>query len=172
MKNHLPYRPILHLPKTKFEKIVNSIGLFIYGATILFLIVNWGNIPDKVPGHFNAAGEVDRWGSKYELITLPIIALLLFVIMSLVEKIPHLHNYPDRLNESNVVQFYTHSRKLLNLVKNILLVMFSSLSIQIVRVAQGAIDDIGIALMPIFLIVIFGTVGIGMYKQSKIKYCD
>ncbi len=33
-------------------------------------------LPDRVPLHYNFAGEIDRWGSKWELLLLPGITLL------------------------------------------------------------------------------------------------
>lgn len=51
--------------------------------TVLALIVSWGAtlaalayFPDRVPAHWNAAGEVDRWGSKFENLILPVVQLL------------------------------------------------------------------------------------------------
>ncbi|MFC7684806.1 DUF1648 domain-containing protein [Ureibacillus sp. GCM10028918] len=127
MKKYLPHRPILHLPKTKFEMMMDAIGIVLFVGSIVFLIMNWDGIPDKVPVHFNGAGEVDRFGSRVELIILPIIGLFIFVLMSLLEKVPHMHNYPNRINESNAELFYLPSRKLLNVIKNICLVMFAYL---------------------------------------------
>ncbi|PYF03947.1 DUF1648 domain-containing protein [Ureibacillus chungkukjangi] len=169
MKKYLPYRPVLYLPKTKSERIMDIIGITLFLGAILFVGVNWGNIPESIPAHFNIEGEIDRWGSKYEFIFLPIIAVFLFVIMSLLEKAPHMHNYPDRINEENVEQFYLHSRKLLNIVKNFCLILFAYLIVQIGRVAIGGIERFSIGLVPIILIILFGTIGIGIYRQSKIK---
>lgn len=165
----LPYRPIIKLPKTTSEIIFDMIGVSIFSASILYLIVQWGNIPDQVPGHFNAAGEVDRWGSKYELFILPIIGLFLFFMFSLLEKAPHTHNYPKRLNEQNVEQFYLQSRKLLNTVKNLCLLVFAFLIVQIVRVALGDIESLGLWFLPVFLVIMFGSIIIGVLKQAKIK---
>ncbi|AZV40910.1 hypothetical protein BAOM_0199 [Peribacillus asahii] len=30
-----------------------------------------GTLPEEVLAHYNALGEVDRWGSKWELLILP-----------------------------------------------------------------------------------------------------
>lgn len=169
MNNKLPYRPILKIPKSKLEKIMDIIGVGVFLLSILFLIVNWVNIPDEVPSHFNAAGEVDRWGSKVEVIILPIIGTFLFMMMSAFEKAPHMHNYPKRINETNAYQFYTQSRTLLNMVKNLCLLMFAFLIVQIVRVSLGDIQSLGLLFLPVFLILLFGAMIIGIYKQSKIK---
>ena len=169
MKKSLPYRPILQLPKTKIEKTLDLLGITLFLGAILFVVINWGNIPDTVPAHFNAAGEVDRFGSKYEFLILPIIGLMLFGVMSLLEKAPHIHNYPNRINKANAEQFYLHSRKLLNVVKNICLIMFAYLIVQIGRIGLGGIESLAIGFLPVILIILFGAIGIGIVKQSKIK---
>jgi len=146
------YRPILKLPKTKFEKIWDYIGFGIFMLSILYIFIMWGKIPEEVPGHFNGAGEVDRWGSKIELFILPFIGVFLWILLSLLEKAPHMHNYPARLNENNVKAFYLNSRKSLNEIKNLCLIIFAVISFQMVRIAIGEIETIGWWLLPIVLI--------------------
>jgi len=53
-------------------------------TVIILLIVTWTFtavmlmlLPDTVPAHYNAAGEVDRFGSKYEQLILPAFMTLL-----------------------------------------------------------------------------------------------
>ena len=48
-----------------------------YITLIFFLIYVWNKLPDQVPGHYNAQGEVDRMGSKFELLLLPGIGLFM-----------------------------------------------------------------------------------------------
>ena len=44
-------------------------------------------MPDVVPMHYNAAGEIDRWGSKYENLLLPLIVLLLELLVTLLIRV-------------------------------------------------------------------------------------
>ena len=64
-------RPEIKIPKTRSEWVWDIIGLIVYLASIFFLIYVWNKLPDQVPGHYNAQGEVDRMGSKFELLLLP-----------------------------------------------------------------------------------------------------
>lgn len=57
----------------KLYWIILALMLLLIAGTVAFLIVG----PDKVPMHFNAAGEVDRIGSKYEMLIFPGVALLI-----------------------------------------------------------------------------------------------
>ena len=163
------YRPILELPKTKRERVWDYIGGGIFLASIFYIIVIWGKLPDEVPAHFNGAGEVNRWGSKVELFILPFIGLFLWILMGLLEKAPHMHNYPARLNESNVEAFYLNSRKLLNEIKNLCLILFAIISVQIVRIALGEAQSLGWWFLPILLIGMAIVIIKGLVAASKIR---
>lgn len=163
------YRPILKLPKTKYEKFLDVMGGGLFTVSILFIIFEWVNLPEEIPAHFNATGEVDRWGSKIEVFILPAIGIFMWIFLGLLEKAPHMHNYPARLNESNVEAFYLNSRKLCNEVKNFCLILFAIISCEIVLVALGKIEGLGWWFLPVVLL---GT-GIPIFKgiiaSSKIK---
>ena len=163
------YRPILKLPKTKFEKLWDYIGCGIFMLSILYIFIMWSEIPEEVPGHFNGAGEVDRWGTKIELFILPFIGVFLWILLSLLEKAPHMHNYPARLNENNVKAFYLNSRKTLNEIKNLCLIIFAVISFQMVRIAIGEIETIGWWLLPIVLIGTAIPIIKGIVATFKIK---
>ncbi len=36
-------------------------------------------LPDKIPAHYNFAGEIDRWGSKYESFIYPIVVIAMAI---------------------------------------------------------------------------------------------
>lgn len=163
------YRPILKLPKTKYEKIWDFIGGGLFVLSILYIFVIWGQLPEKIPGHFNGAGEVNRWGSKIEILILPFIGIFLWILLGLLEKAPHMHNYPARLNESNVEAFYLNSRKGLNETKNLCLILFAAISFQMVRIALGEAESMGWWFLPIVLIVIAIPIIKGIVATKKIK---
>ena len=56
--------------RTELPLVVLVLGMFILGA------VTWGSAPDRIPVHWNGAGQVDRYGGKFEgLFLLPLMAL-------------------------------------------------------------------------------------------------
>lgn len=163
------YRPILTLPKTKYEKCLDVIGSGLFTVSILFIILQWGNLPEEIPAHFNAKGEVDRWGSKIEVLILPGIGIFMWIFLGLLEKAPHMHNYPARLNERNVEAFYLNSRKLCNEVKNFCLILFAIISCEIVLVALGKIEGLGWWFLTVVLIGTGIPILKGLIASSKIK---
>ncbi len=66
-------------------------------------------------------------------------------------------------------QFYLNSRIMLNMTKNICLVIFAIIIVQIIRVAKGEIHSLGGWFLPVFLVLVFIPIIIGIYKSSKIK---
>ena len=54
----------------------------------LYLAYIWSELPEKVPVHWNAKGEIDRYGDKLELILIPLLLpVLVYVIFLVVPKI-------------------------------------------------------------------------------------
>ena len=162
-------KPKIHIPKTNSERIADIIGYSCYFGSILLLIFIWGDLPDKVPAHYNAIGEVDRWGSKMELLVLPIIGAFLALFMQLFEKFPETHNYPERLNEENAQEFYLLSRKMMNQLKAVCLIILSLLLIESVSIALQWRDGFGAWLLPILIISALIPIIVGMIKQRNIK---
>ncbi|MBQ8237766.1 MAG: DUF1648 domain-containing protein [Oscillospiraceae bacterium] len=57
-----------------------TIALILLGFVLtgIFLTI----APDQIPAHYNIRGEVDRWGSKYEFLVMPVINLLFGIFMA------------------------------------------------------------------------------------------
>lgn len=162
-------RPKLNIPKTTSEWFWDVLGYACYFGSIIFLIVMWGKLPEEVPGHYNALGEVDRWGSKGELLILPGVGAFILILLQILERLPEVHNYPKRFNQSNARQFYLSSRKLVNQLKNVCLILFAFIQVESIVIAVGWNNGFGIFFLPI---VIFGLgipVVIGILRNRKIK---
>lgn len=162
-------RPKLTIAKTKSEWVWDIIGYLFYLGSIALLIIVWNKIPSEVPAHYNAVGDVDRWGSKMELLILPFVGAFILLFMQVLEKFPEVHNYPSRLNESNAEQFYLHSRKLLNQIKNICLILFSLILVESISIANDWWEGgFGVWFLPITILGTGIPIVLGIIKQRKI----
>lgn len=161
-------RPKIHIAKTKTEWAADVVGYFSLAAMFGLLLLNWGKLPAEVPAHFGATGEVDRWGSKWELLILPIITIALYIFLAIFEKFPETHNYPARFNENNARAFYLNSRQLLNYTKNIINILFTYSVFITVSISLEAETKLGwpfyVILASLFIIMIFKIM-----KSFKIK---
>lgn len=161
-------KPKLRIPKTKSEWVFDVIGYLALATMLAVIVFNWSVIPERVPAHFGANGEVDRWGSKWELLILPGIAIGMHFFMLVIEKFPEAHNYPERFNEQNAAVFYTNSRQTLNYMRNIINVLFSYCVYVVIAIALGHESSLG---WPFFTILalLFVVLGYKIYKTFKIK---
>ncbi|MEH7111634.1 DUF1648 domain-containing protein [Neobacillus niacini] len=162
-------RPKIKISKTKSEWLWDILGYSFYLGSFIFLIYNWNRLPDKVPAHYNPLGEIDRWGSKMELLILPIIGAFIAVLMQVLEKFPESHNYPERLNQENAKEFYLISRKMINLLKNICLITFTLLLFESVSIAIGWGISFGVWFLPITIISVLIPIIVGIIKQKKVR---
>lgn len=53
---------------SKTDRILEALGWIMLIGTLMYLIIGWSSFPDQIPAHYNAAGEIDRYGSKWEIV--------------------------------------------------------------------------------------------------------
>lgn len=144
-----------NIQKTTSERLWNIAGIIIFISSIIFLIGVWKQLPDQVPAHYNAVGEVDRWGSKVELFILPLIGVFTLLFIQPIENRPHIHNFPKRLNANNAHDFFLTSRKMINKIKNIVLISFAAINVESITIAMKWREGFGPYFLPVFIAVIF-----------------
>ncbi|MGA9189324.1 MAG: DUF1648 domain-containing protein, partial [Methanosarcina sp.] len=109
---------------TKFQIALETIGLLLLVGMIFFVYTQWNQIPQQVPMHYNAVGEIDRWGSKYEILFLPAISILLYVFITAVSFFPQIWNVPVQITDENKEVVYLSTKDLLIFVKVEMLTLF------------------------------------------------
>ncbi|CEG22819.1 hypothetical protein BN1080_01754 [Planococcus massiliensis] len=160
-------QPKIDLPKSRFEQVLDAIGLIVFIGSIVYLVYVFGGLPDEVPAHFNGSGEADRWGSKMELWILPLIGGGLWLLMTFLSKYPHTFNYLN-LREDNIEAQYQNARLMMNVLKNEIVIFFGFITYQTIQVAKGAEEGLGIAFLPVFLAVILGSTFYFMFRMLKL----
>lgn len=161
--------PHVETYKTMRARVCDLIAILLFLAVIIYTLFQWNQLPEQVPIHFNGAGEVDNFGSKWVLLLLPMISAGLFALLGFLERHPEWHNYPVRLNGTNAPRFYQFSRDLLNCVKNLSLLLLAYTQWEIVRVAIGDSNSMNPWIFGILIALLFGVVFVGMVQQRKIK---
>ena len=61
----------------RHEKLWRTLFYILMGLPLVVTLAALLVLPAEIPVHYNAAGEVNRWGSKYEMLLLPLITLLM-----------------------------------------------------------------------------------------------
>lgn len=117
----------MSIKKNIFQIILEAAAAVISVFPIVYLATIWSSLPEKIPGHYNVLGEVDRWGSKTELLILPIFGLAVWGLLTLVSYKPKWWNMPIDY-EKRSEQSYTSTLTMILELKVIVVATFAFLT--------------------------------------------
>ena len=136
-------------PKIKIE--LEPIDLAIEFLSITFLILMWvyfltnyWDLPEIIPTHFNAKGEADSFGSKSNIWFLPILNTGIYILLLIICRRPHLHNYMVNITEENAKKQYKFSSRFLRIVNFFCVILLSYIVYIFLKGAKGDESNIGI----------------------------
>lgn len=162
-------RPILKIALTSADKLVETLGWVAVLAIWILTITNYSNLPHTIPIHFNASGEADGFGGKGMILTLPIVGSVLFIGMTILNKHPHLFNYPIKMTADQALDQYTNATKLVRYLKFSIVVIFGLIVLQTIRKVNGEADGLGEWFLPLTLGLIFIPMGYFIFKSFQIN---
>ena len=148
-------RPKLKLELTTFDKTLEILGWTSILAIWVLTISNYSNLPDTIPIHYNGAGQADGFGGKGNILTLPLIATVLFIGLTILNKFPHVFNYPTNITADNALRQYTNATRMIRYLKLIIVVIFGLIAFKTIQNANGQADGLGIWFLPMTLGLIF-----------------
>ncbi|WP_433748393.1 DUF1648 domain-containing protein [Falsibacillus pallidus] len=161
-------RPVIKLKKSPLQIILNSFGIIAFAGTIFYALLSWGDLPSRIPTHFNAAGEVDGMGAKGSIWALPVIGLFLWIGLTILENYPHVYNYIN-LTEQTAERQYKNAVMMVNVLKNLIIVLFSYLTWVGIQIGKGIQEGLGTWFLPVFLVLILGTVIFFIVRSVRIS---
>jgi hypothetical protein len=144
------------------RKSLELVGLIPLGvlAWITYTALNGPNrLPDRVPIHFDAAGNANGWGSPAAMIIIPVIAGGIYLLISLVAQFPSAFNYPVRVTPVNLPRLQAVTLDMISWIKVEIAWLFATLQWVFIQSARNGEGHLFPRVLPVFLVVIFGTVG-------------
>ena len=89
----------------KFKKEIPFLAIAL--IPFAYLIYIWNRLPEKVPMHWNGAGEIDRYGDKKELLVMLFmlvgITYFVFLIIPSIDPKQKLQNMGNKLNNLRMI---------------------------------------------------------------------
>lgn len=152
------------MSEKKLRNITDVLCFLMILGYVMYLVVTWGNLPERVPIHFNAHGIPDRYGKKGSLLLEPILGLMILALLMFCQRFPQWWNYPVEVTEENREHIFEIASKMISVIK--------LLSIGVCLYA-GISGNLGTAPMwPVWILItgIFVTLILGIrviYKAGK-----
>ncbi len=160
-------RPKIKLALTTTDKIFEFLGWVAILAIWVLVIVSYTKLPDTIPIHYNGAGTADNFGRKDSIFVLPLIATVLFTGLTILNKFPHIFNYPVNITSENAVRQYTNATRLIRYLRFILVVIFGIIVLQTIINVNKQTSGLGVWFLPLALALIFIPVVFFMVKSFK-----
>lgn len=146
--------------KKKVYMYLNILCVVMILVTIIIMIVSWNNIAEEVPTHIGVDGVVDETGDKKSVIMLPILNIIMFIMISVIEKFPSLWNIPIKVTEENKLKVYSITKSMIVAVKFVFTAMFSGLAISIINGAKYTALISAVSATIMFAIIIYSIIRI------------
>ena len=141
--------------------------------TALALIVgmvstHWNQLPRQVPKHFGPSGRPNGWGSRNTLLLIPATAIGIYLLLTAATYFPGLVNLPFAIDrDSPAVRRVLGSFSIA--MKLSAMLVFLSITGSTVRTALGLSGGLGVAFLPVSLIVVFSPTGYYLLKLRRYK---
>jgi len=93
-------------------------------------------LKERIPVHFDWAGQADRWGSRSELWALPAIAFGVYFLLTIVPRFSGAFNYPVPVTKENHARLRTRALEMIGWLKAELMLLMAFLVFFEVESAQ------------------------------------
>ena len=144
------------MPRPKIKIELTQLNKGLEGLGVLLVIVLWGMaaynyslLPDKIPTHFNATGQVDDYGGKSTIFLLPAIGTLLYAMLTFLNKFPHIFNYLKEITDENAEAQYRVATQLIRFLKLGCIITFLIIEYTMVQTATGKSEGLGTWFLPL-----------------------
>ncbi len=148
-------RPRIKIEKDTQDWIIALFGFFFLIAIIGYSVYHYAELPNKIPSHYGLNGKPDAFSNKSTLLVLLGITILMYAGMYILNKFPHIFNYPEDMTEEQAPAQYKKASKLMRLINTVMVISFSYLIFSTVQTAYQNQNGLGWYFMPLFLAAVF-----------------
>lgn len=152
-------RPKIKADLTTLDRLIEVAGWLALSLIWIITLFYYRNLPETIPTHFNAAGVADDFGPKITLFLLPSIGTILFIGMTILNRYPHVFNYPVKITPENALKQYTMATRLVRVLKLAVLVIFTTITWMTSFSAINQTGELGIWFLPGMMVIIFVPLG-------------
>jgi len=162
-------KPKINPPLRSVDIIIEALAAICLIYMVTQLIVVYPEIKQQVPTHFGTNGTPDAWGSKTSLILIPVVSIVIYAGLTILNKYPYIFNYPVPITEENASKQYQLAKSLITALKFTTTGLFLYIQLQTISVVKEIQTGLGTYFLIIILIGSFIPIIIYFILASKNK---
>jgi len=127
-------------------------------------------LPERIPMHFDAAGNANGWGPPSALIMLPVVAAGIYLLITVISLLPTGIKSKAKLTVESRERIQALARQMLAWIKAEMIGLFLFIQWFILAGIRDGSNKIPAIPPPVFLVAIFATVGwhlVAVFRAMK-----
>lgn len=162
-------QPVLVIARSPQESILDLVAIVGIVLSFAIVIYHWQTLPEKIPSHFDFAGNVNRYSSKNILWFFPLSSTFSFFLLKIVGRRPHTFNYPIAITTENAPVQYRLALAMMYWLRAEMIWLFTLIQWQIVIAATSP----GYGFNPLVILlpmsIVLSTVGLYFWKSLQAR---
>ncbi|MDX1940346.1 MAG: DUF1648 domain-containing protein [Saprospiraceae bacterium] len=160
-------RPKLDIPISDAARWLQRIIFLAIIASFVLVGMNYSQLPDQIPVHFDFSGQPDDWGSKIMIWVLPIIMSAMVALFLWLCQRPHQLNYPVKITPENAAYYYKKTQWVLRWLSFLVSIMTIYVTWKTIQIASGKAAQVDSWFLWIFLSLIGASMVVLMIPPKK-----
>jgi amino acid transporter len=142
-------------------------------ALAMLLWITWAALygpralTGPIPTHFDLAGHPNAYGPPQMLLILPAVALVLYLLITIVSRNPAVFNYPVRATPQNRQRLQELALNMIAFLKAETVILFALIQYQTIDSARNLQSTLPQSLMLIGIAVIFSTIALHIIAMRR-----
>ncbi|HET7103900.1 MAG TPA: DUF1648 domain-containing protein [Terracidiphilus sp.] len=141
----------------RWLETVGLAALFIQLWMAWMAVAGPHRLPNRIPTHFDAAGNPNGWGSPTVLLFLVFVATSVYVVLTVVARFPARFNYPVRVTARTQQRVQDLTLDMLSWFKAELASLFAVLQWGMIKAARSGDGRLHVPVVTLFIVVLLGT---------------
>ncbi|MBK9290500.1 MAG: DUF1648 domain-containing protein [Bacteroidetes bacterium] len=121
-------RPRIRIQLTKSDIILEISALVLLLALVIYSLVSWTMLPETIPVHFDISGRPDGWGGRATIFFSPAILAVVYIMLTVLNRSPHIFNYPVKITAENAEFHYRLATRMLRMLKLSMVILFGAIT--------------------------------------------
>ncbi len=147
----MDYRPKILLKRSRWDNFFEALSIALLLVLWVVALSSYSALPQIIPIHFNGKGQVDGFGNKTSLFSLPTVATIIYIGMTWLNQYPHIFNYSTTITPENAYSLYRTTTRVLRLLKLFIVLLFLVIVVVVVQTAQQDMKGPGPLFLPLLL---------------------
>jgi len=166
-----PKRPRIEIEKSQINILLEILTFLLVAGAAGLIGWYYNQLPDQIPIYFNSpTKDANGFGSKSILWMSPIICGIIVIGLYILNRFPHIFNYPVKITAENAEYQYKLATQMLRVLN--LIIGFLCLALTAASIANGLGSDTDFdfylnVLFPVVLLGIPISFAIKMFRQKE-----